>query len=506
MDQNQAPLVEALTQVESRPPTGFGAPGHGHGSAMPRGLRSLVGSRAFKADLLTLKGLDDRVESKMALVRAQDLAADAWGADLCRLVTGGSTQSLHTVLAAVAKAGDTILLPQNAHKALWCYALSAGLDAAPLPVQVDHEFDIETVVAPETLEGALAAYPHAKAVVIVSPNYYGITSDVAALSRVAHAHGVPLIVDAAWGGAFAFSPRLPADALSLGADAQVCSIHKTMTALAQGSVFMAKGGVIDLKRLHLAYELFETTSPSVPILASLDATRRDHALRGPKIWDEVLDLAEDARTRIDAIEGLRVWGRDRLPQASELDGSHILVDLSGLGVSGYAADDWLYENHHVAPGLCESRHLLFIIGPGTSSSQIRTLVKALTDLSDKVRSDPSLLPRDADRLPGAGTLSIDRAMPAAEAFFADTEEVAYEEAEGRIAAELIAPSPPAVPRLVPGQRITAAHRDWLVAHRDAGMFVLDPVDQSMHRIRVVRADSPLLDRPLMFAGAASGVS
>jgi arginine/lysine/ornithine decarboxylase len=497
MDQTQAPIVDALAKVEAHPVTGFGVPGHGHGSAIPGRLRRLVGKKAFKADLLTVKGIEDRTESEHVLFRAQELAADAWGADLCRLVTGGSTQSLHSVLAAIARAGDTVLIAQNAHKAEWSFALAAGLDAVPLPVQIDHHYDIETVIAPETLDVALAAYPHAKAVVVVSPNYYGITSDIAALARIAHARGIPLIVDAAWGGAFAFSSRLPADALALGADVEVCSIHKTMTAMAQGSVMLARGDLVDQQRLALAYELFETTSPSIPILASLDASRRDHAIKGEKIWDEVLDMAEDARTRIAKIPGLRVWERDRLPPDCELDPSAILIDCSGLGVTGYAADDWLYANHNIAMGLSEGRHILALILPGTTSSSVRKLVHALSDLSEQLRKDPTILPRDVDRIPGIGTVAFERALPPADAFFADAEEVAYENCAGRIAAEIIAPSPPGVPRVVPGQRINEALRDWLVANRDAGMFVLDPADPSERRIRVVRADAAVLDRPFM---------
>lgn len=231
MDQSQAPLVDALARAEAHPFTGVGAPGHGHGSVIPRGMRRLVGAKSYKSDLLTTKGIDDRMESGGALARAEALAADAWGADLCRFVTGGSTQSVHAVLAAVARAGDTVLLARNAHKTEWSHAIAAGLDAVPIPVQIDHDYEIETVVAPDTLDAALAAHPHAKAAMVVSPNYYGVTCDVAAFARVAHARGVPLIVDAAWGGAFAFSPRLPADALALGADVELCSIHKTMTAL-----------------------------------------------------------------------------------------------------------------------------------------------------------------------------------------------------------------------------------------------------------------------------------
>lgn len=500
MDQNQTPLLDALAQAEAHSFTGFGAPGHGHGSLPPRGMRRLVGGKAYKADLLTTKGIDDRMESGGAVKRAEALAAAAWGADLCRFVTGGSTQSLHAVLSAVARAGDTVLLAQNAHKAEWAHAIVAGLDAVPIPVQIDRDFDIETVVAPETLDAALAAHPGAKAALVVSPNYYGITCDVAALAKVAHRHGVPLVVDAAWGGAFAFSERLPADALALGADVQICSIHKTMTALGQGSVILAREGLVDLQRLALAHSLFQSTSSSVPILASLDATRRDHATKGAELWDETLDLAEDARARIAKIPGLRVWGPERLPPGSELDASAVLIDLSELGCAGFAADAWLEEHHHVAMGMAEARHVLALILPGVSSHQVGKLVRALTDLSDHLRRDPALLPR-ADAIPTIGAVGFDRAMTPADAFFADAEEIPYEDCAGRIAAEIVAPAPPGIPRVVPGQRIDVLLRDWLVASRDAGMFVLDPADPSEHRIRVVRGDAPGA-RPFLLAAEA----
>lgn len=223
MDQKSAPLVEALAAIERKPLIGFGAPGHNQGAVIPSGLRSLLGRRTFRADVLTPKGLDDRTEGTLALQRAHEIAAEAWNADFCRFVTGGSTQSLHTVMAAVAGPGDTILVAANAHKAERTYALAAGLDIGIVPVQVDQGWDIEHGVTPDALRESLARHPAAKAFVLVSPTYYGVTSDVAALATVCHEHGIPLIVDAAWGGAFAFCEALPDDPLTKGADAAVYS-------------------------------------------------------------------------------------------------------------------------------------------------------------------------------------------------------------------------------------------------------------------------------------------
>ncbi|MEG8042461.1 aminotransferase class V-fold PLP-dependent enzyme [Sphingomonas sp. LR59] len=301
MDQKSAPLADALAAIEKRPVIGFGAPGHNQGAAIPGGMKALLGKRVFQADVLTPKGLDDRTEGKLALQRAHEIAAEAWNADFCRFATGGSTQSLHTVMASVAGPGDTILVAANAHKAERTYALATGLNAAIVPVQIDGEWDIEHGVEPQALNAALAANPTAKAFIVVSPTYYGVTSDIAALATVCHDHGIPMIVDAAWGGAFAFCEGLPDDPLTKGADAAVYSAHKTMGALAQGSVIVAKGDLIDRQRLWMAYELFETTSPSVPILATLDATRRDHALNGEQMWNGVIALAEKVRRKIAGI-------------------------------------------------------------------------------------------------------------------------------------------------------------------------------------------------------------
>lgn len=484
MDQKSAPLVEALAAIERKPLIGFGAPGHNQGAVIPSGLRSLLGRRTFRADVLTPKGLDDRTEGTLALQRAHEIAAEAWNADFCRFVTGGSTQSLHTVMAAVAGPGDTILVAANAHKAERTYALAAGLDIGIVPVQVDQGWDIEHGVTPDALRESLARHPAAKAFVLVSPTYYGVTSDVAALATVCHEHGIPLIVDAAWGGAFAFCEALPDDPLTKGADAAVYSAHKTMGALAQGSIIVAKGDLLDRQRLWMAYELFETTSPSVPILASLDATRRDHALRGEQMWKDVLALADHARETIAAIAPLRVLGRDDVPAGADLDRTKILIDVSALGMSGYAIDDWLYAEHRISMGLSDARHLLAVIALGTTRGDIRALERGLADLVARLAADPAMLPPLATT-PGIETLSVEMAMAGPDAIAAPVEMVRYEDAGGRIAAEMIAPAPPGVPRLVPGQRISPAHVTWLVAQRDAGAFIIDPVDPTDATIRVV---------------------
>jgi len=489
MDQTQAPILDALQQIERRKVHGFGAPGHHQGAALPRDLAKVLGKRVFEADVITPKGLDDRTEGEHVLQRAHEIAAEAWAADFCRFVTGGSTQSLHTALAAVAGPGDTVLLAANVHKAERAQALAVGLKAEIVPVMIDDAFDIEHGVAPEALTGALDANPDAKAFVVVSPTYFGVTSDIGALSAICHARGLPLICDAAWGGAFAFCEALPDDALTKDADVAVYSVHKTMGALTQGSALLAQGELVDRQRLWMAYELFETTSPSVPILASLDVARREHALHGEAIWGKALERAADLRRRLGKIKGVRVFGRDDLPAGSDLDETKVLVDVSALGASGYAIDDWLNQEYRVSVGLSDARHLLAIVAPGTTAADVRALARGLAACAKGLRKGTlSLAP--AGDAPPIRALGVEMALEAGEALFGAAEQVPLAQAEGRIAAEMIAPAPPGVPRLVPGQRISAAHVAWLTANRDAGAFFLDPIDPSERTIRVV-ADQPV---------------
>ena len=490
LDQAQAPILDALAASLARKVVGFGAPGH-HGSALPTGMRKLLGRGAFAADLLTPKGLEDRTESRHAVQRAHEIAAEAWSADLCRFATGGSTQSLHTLIAALVPPGATILLAQNAHKAEFSSVLFAGLRPVVVPVTIDTEWNLEHGVAAPVLARMLEKTPDARAVLIVSPTYYGVTSDIAALAEICHARRLPLIVDAAWGGAFGFSPRLPANPLAQGADAMVASLHKTMGALGQGSVMLARGGLVDLERLALAYELFQTTSPSVPILASLDATRRDHATDGAKLWGDLLDMAREARARIARIEGVRVLDRACLDGdgAHDLDESKILIDVARLGIAGYAADDWLAAEHRVSVGLSDARHLLAVVGLGTTRRDLRQLERGLRAMVGGLRRQPDMLPAAPPSMPRIEALGFELAMPLADAFFAPAEKVSHEVAAGRICAEVIAPAPPGIPRLIAGQRVTAAHIAYLRDNVAAGAFVLNPADPTQHELRVVKANA-----------------
>ena len=458
------------------------------GQGIDSDVEALLGKRAFEADVLTPKGLDDRSESAQVMQRAWALAAEAWGGDLCRFVIGGSTQALQVAISALAAPGEPVLIARNAHRAEFNAAVTAGVDLRVLPVVVDRELDLEHGVDPAVLEAALDDCPNAKAVVVVSPSFYGVTSDIEALAGVCHARGVPLVVDSAWGAAHPFCSGLPKPATRQGADITVSSVHKTMGALAQGSVAVVQGPLVDPGRFILAFESFRTTSPSVPILASIDAARRRHMLEGEQLWNGVIEKAQSARRRLAAIDGVIVRGREILggPGAADLDETKVVVSVKQLGVTGFQADEWLQAECRVSVVLADVDHILAVFGLGTQDEDVNRLVDAVAALAAGAQKGDARLKRPASPIPSVADLGVEMAMPAAAAFHAEFEVVPLTDAVGRIAAEIAGPSPPEVPRLVPGQRIGEAHVRYLMGCLEAGAYLPDPTSHGKDRIRVVR--------------------
>ena len=486
-DQGRAPILEALAAAKERSPTSFGVPGHKSGKGAPDDVKRLIGAEAFAADILTQKGLDDRRETEEVMQQAEHLAALAWGADYAYLSTNGTSLSNHAAFLAVAAPGDTVLVARNSHKSVVAGLILAGLRPVFLEPDVDEAWDVEHGIRAAEVERKLAEHPEAKGVFVVSPSFYGVSADLARLARVCHEHGKPLVVDEAWGPHYAFSPELPPAAIASGADLALGSIHKTLAGLQGASIMLLKSRLIAPDRFALSYDLFESTSPPVQVLATIDATRRQFARQGERLIGEMLARARRAREAIAAIEGVRVMGREILDGDARfaLEDGKILFDIDGLGITGYAADDWLMAERNLSTGLSDDRHLLAIFTIGNDDASADELVDGVRALTDWARRGPGGGRGRPDGMPRRRDLGIEMAMTPTAAFFGRTEHVPLERAAGRVAAEMAAPYPPGVPRLVPGQRIAETHVAFLRLGKEAGLFSMGNSDKELDTLRVV---------------------
>jgi arginine decarboxylase len=482
--QNKAPILDAIKKYHESGITPFTTPGHKTGAGVFEEDKAIIGDSPFLNDISMQNGLDDRRESKGIQEEAEELAAKAVGADKTFFSTNGSSLSAHVATLTLADAGDKILVSRNTHKSMIAALIMADVIPVFLEPGIDDELDIQHGITPEHLEKMLEENPDAKGVFIVSPTYYGVTSDVKSLAQICHKHDIPLVIDEAWGPHFPFHSQLPESALSCGADMSFGSVHKTMNGLGQSSIINLQGKRIDQDRFTLCFDLFESTSPSALIMASIDAARRQMALHGEELWGKALELSRRARLELSKLKGLRVIGKEVLgrPGAFDLDETKLTIDIKKLGVSGYMAADWILEQYKITFELITHRHLMAIISVGDTDETVDRLIEAVKGFYKWAKQTK---PDSYVDLPHHRQLGTSQVMTPTKAFFSPTKKVTLKEAEGEIIAEMVSPYPPGIPRLLPGERITPAIIEYLQKGRDGGMLALDPSDQKLKTLRVV---------------------
>jgi arginine/lysine/ornithine decarboxylase len=485
LDQRRAPLLEALRAFHECRPASFSIPAHKAGGSLDELTREVLGEGPYRGDAPMHKGLDDRVSTYKVQSFAQQLAADAFAADHALFSTNGSTLSVQIAVMATTHPEQKVAVARNVHKSVISGLIVSGAHPVFVDPVYDDELSLAHAVTPDALESCLRAHPDVQATLAVSPTVAGVAADVAALAETCHAHGIPLIMDDAWGADFSFHPDLPPASMQSGADLAVASFHKSLTGLMQTSIILVQGERIDMERLQLALDGFETTSTSVLLVASMDAARRAMALNGEEYLGRALTLSRRAGEEIDSLPGVRLLGPelDGRPGVAARDETKILVDVTGLGISGYQAADWLYEHRRVGAEHHDLHHLMFIVTVADDDTSVDRLVAAMRDLSGAA---PELGGgRDLPSLPPVSELVGDYVMPPREAFLGTTRRVDLKEAAGEIAAEPVSPYPPGVPLLVPGQRVHDGHIEFLRKGLEAGMMVEGVSDSSLEQLRVV---------------------
>jgi lysine decarboxylase len=487
-DQRETPYLDAALRHRAAGHTPFHTPGHKLGKGAPAGLRELVGETCLSADIAMAGGVEDTRESTHLIRLAEDYAAEAWGGDRCWFLVNGSTSGIHALLLALCGPGDRVIIPRNAHKSMLAGLIFSGAVPVYMEPVIDPLWGIPLNVRPEDARRALLDAPDAKAVFVTSPTYNGLGADLDAFAGLAHAAGVPLVTDQAWGPHLRFCPDLPTDAMTAGADAAVVSTHKLISGITQSSVLMARGERLNLARLEGTVHLTQSTSPQVLIYASIDAARQQMATRGAALWRGAVELAQWARGEIDTIDGLRCLGSALLERekVAEFDPTRLTLSACELGLSGYQLETVLRDDYRIAVEAADALNVVLNVTYGDSRADLELLVGALRDLAARYR----------ERAGGGGSAACSgllartpaftrQALSPRDAFFAPSRATPLAECTGQVSAEMVTPYPPGIPVLGPGEEISAEIVAYLREAAATGLKVHGPEDRALRSLRVV---------------------
>jgi lysine decarboxylase len=471
----EAPLADAVDAALGRPLAHYAPPGH-------KRRPELVGSGPLAADITLLTGVEDQWTSGGLLRQAEAGLARAWHGDFARLSVQGSTLANQAAVLGVATPEGSLVVTRAAHKSLLAGLVLSGLDPVwVMPAAHDPRGLVLTQRA-DRVAAALASAERPCGVFIVEPSYAGFLSDVPAIAGVAHAAGVPLLVDQAWAAHFGFHPGLPPGALQQGADVLVTSLHKTLAAFSQGAALVARtGGHLDGGRLAGAFDGLSTTSPSAVIQASVDRARAQMEAEGQALIERALGLGAELRRALGALRGVRVvdasWPAEAAPGG--WDPLKLVLDVTASGCDGRELARGL-RAEGVQLALADQGHLVALLSIGDEPEAHARFVSAMeTAIARGTPAPPPLPPlRWNAALP-------EKVLTPREAFLLASEAVPVAQAHGRVSAETIASYPPGIAEVVPGERLEREALEHLGELSAAGVRMVGCADPKLRTVRVV---------------------
>jgi arginine/lysine/ornithine decarboxylase len=448
-------------------------------------LRSIIGDDVLKLDLTQVPGLDDLNAPRGPIRDAQQLAAVAYGADDTYFLINGSTAGNQAMLLGTMRPGEAVVVPRNSHRSVVGALVMSGAVPVYMQPEVDSELQIDHCVTPATVERALDEHPNAKAVFITTPTYYGATADLVAIERIAHAHGVLMLVDEAWGPHLRFHPELPVCATTAGADACVNSTHKLIAGMSQTAMLHVRGRRIDRERLGSALRILQSTSPLLVMIASLDVARMQMATQGRALLSQALTLARQARERLRTIAGIHCIGTEAIgrPGIAGYDETRLVITVTDLGATGYELASFLRLHHRVQVEMADLHNVVALVTIGDRQADIDRLVDGVERFAATAVGSSRQSRNGRPRLVKAA----EQMATPREAFLADHVEIPFQTSAGHVCAEVVTPYPPGIPVLCPGERITQETIDYLLLEIAAGAHIQGPADERLRTIRVLES-------------------
>ena len=472
------PILEALNKYKLMRVLPFDVPGHKRGKGNPE-LTEFLGEKCLTIDVNSMKPLDNLCHPVSVIKDAQELAARAFGAKHAFFMVNGTTSAVQAMVMSVCKRGEKIIMPRNVHRS----AINALILSGAIPVYVNpgtnKKIGIPLGMSVEEVKKAIIENKDAKAILVNNPTYYGICSNLKAITELAHSYGMKVLVDEAHGTHFYFSKKLPMSAMEAGADMAAVSMHKTGGSLTQSSLLLINND-INKGYVHQIINLTQTTSASYLLLSSLDVSRRNLAVKGEEMVDKIIDIAEYARKEINELGGYYAYSKELIDGdcVYDFDITKLSVYTLGIGLAGIEVYSILRDDYEIQIEFGDIGNFLAIISVGDKELAIERLVSSLYDIK-------RLYAKDKAGMLEHEYINPKVVLPPQEAFYANKKPIKINESAGKICSEFVMCYPPGIPILAPGEEITEEILDYIKYAKKKGCSLTGTEDEKIEFINVV---------------------
>lgn len=481
---NRTPLYDGLLKYIRENNVSFHMPGHKNG----RGILKINERPDFKDNLLLIDqtevpGLDNLHLPEGIIQEAQEYAARAFRSDYSYFLVNGTTSGVYSMILGVTNHGDKIIVPRNSHRSVAGALIIGGLWPVYYEPDVDLEKGIAVSVSLKKIEQAILENPDAKAVLVTNPTFYGTCSDIEAIAELVHKHNMVFLVDEAHGAHLPFNKRLPINAMDAGADISAQSAHKTLSSFTQSSMLHVRKGRVDIEKIEFMLRLTQTTSPSYILMASLDMARYQMEEHGEELLNNLLDMVDDFRDKVNTIPYIYCFGREIIGQYSvaDFDPTKVTINFKNFGIPGTRIADILRKQYKIQVELSDLYNILAIGTIADEREDYERLYDAIYDISVKYGSE-----REVKDIPAITWRMPYQALSPREAVYEPMEMVDFKNSEGRICAEIIAPYPPGIPVILPGEIMTSDIIGNILKVKEAGIKINGPRDPKLEKIAVIK--------------------
>lgn len=443
-------LYDRLIEYSSSDYYGFHMPGH------KRQMNMMGAAAPYEIDITEIDGFDDLHHADGILEEAQARAARVYHADETHFLINGSSVGILSAVIGVTNRGDTVLVARNCHKSVYHAIEMNGLNPVYLSPGVNPSVQFNTEVSAKDVRRALERVPGIRAVIIVSPTYDGVVSDVEAISEAVHEKGIPLIVDEAHGAHFGFHPYFPENSNQAGADIVIHSLHKTLPSLTQTALLHMNGGLVRREKVRRYLHMLQSSSPSYLLMASIDSCTDLLEHRRAELFDPYVERLIRLRAELACLEKLQLIETERY------DRSKVMISVRNADISSRELCQILLKDHHLQMEMAAGTYILAMTSVGDTQEGMRRLAAALKEIDEKCRfrargeaegmhsplpSSPEVVYNSSDaemlsELAGTGKRRLTKKA------------VQFRDSTGCIAAEYAYLYPPGIPLAVPGEKIT----------------------------------------------------